>query len=106
MRRGCHFSSASGPRTEPTKKPAAVSHPGLMRSFGEYSFLEDSRYASQAFCGLGWPHAEERRRKRVHARLRHAMAPRLEAISAFTRVFNALLGRLILRDGRFAASSG
>src|SRR5262245_32479231 len=92
---GCHFSSASGPRTEPTKKPAAVSHPGLMLSFGEYAFLEDPRYASQAFCGLGWPHAEERCLKRVHARLRRAMAPRLEA-----------WGRLILRDGRFAASSG
>src|SRR6516225_3461578 len=26
--RGCHFSSASGPHAEPTKKPAAVSHPG------------------------------------------------------------------------------
>jgi hypothetical protein len=47
VRRGCHFSGASGPRTEPTKKPAAVSHPGVMRSFGECSFLEDSRYASQ-----------------------------------------------------------
>src|SRR5262249_8175804 len=44
------LSSASG-RTEPTKKPAVVFHPGLMRSFGECSFLEDSRYASQAFCG-------------------------------------------------------
>src|SRR5215510_3361444 len=32
---------------------------------------------------------------RVHARLRRAMAPRLEA-----------WGRLILRDGRFAASEG
>jgi hypothetical protein len=29
------------------KKPAAVSRPAVMRSFGEYSFLEDSRYASQ-----------------------------------------------------------
>src|SRR5262249_9045666 len=38
---------APRPRTEPTKKAAAVSHPGVMRSFGECSFLEDSRYASQ-----------------------------------------------------------
>jgi hypothetical protein len=45
VRRGCHFFRASGPRSE--KKPAAVSHPGVMRSFGECSFLEDSRYASQ-----------------------------------------------------------
>src|SRR5215510_6910397 len=30
-----------------TKKPAAVSRPGVMRSFRECSFLEDSRYASQ-----------------------------------------------------------
>src|SRR6266704_4522142 len=30
-----------------TKKPASVSRPGLMRSFGECSFLKDSRYASQ-----------------------------------------------------------
>ena len=34
-----------------TKKPAAFFHPGVMRSFGVCSFLEDSRYASQAFCG-------------------------------------------------------
>jgi hypothetical protein len=30
-----------------TKKPAAVSRTGIMRSFGYWSFLEDSRYASQ-----------------------------------------------------------
>jgi hypothetical protein len=30
------------------KKPGAVSRPGGWRSFGEYAFLEDSRYASQA----------------------------------------------------------
>jgi hypothetical protein len=29
------------------KKPGAVSRPGGWRSFGEYAFLEDSRYASQ-----------------------------------------------------------
>jgi hypothetical protein len=47
-----HPSSASG-RTQPTKKPAAVSHPGVMRSFGEYAFLEDSRYVSQIiFCDM------------------------------------------------------
>jgi len=30
-----------------TKNPGAVSRPGGWRSFGEYAFLEDSRYASQ-----------------------------------------------------------
>jgi hypothetical protein len=30
------------------KKPGAVSRPGGWHSFGEYAFLEDSRYASQA----------------------------------------------------------
>jgi len=29
------------------KKPGAVSRPGGWRSFGEYAFLEDSRYACQ-----------------------------------------------------------
>jgi hypothetical protein len=29
------------------KKPGAVFRPGGWRSFGEYAFLEDSRYASQ-----------------------------------------------------------
>jgi hypothetical protein len=29
------------------KKPGAVSRPGGWRTFGEYAFLEDSRYASQ-----------------------------------------------------------
>jgi hypothetical protein len=29
------------------KKPAAASRPGDRRSFGEYAFLEDSRYTSQ-----------------------------------------------------------
>jgi hypothetical protein len=29
------------------KKPGAVSRPGGWRTFGEYTFLEDSRYASQ-----------------------------------------------------------
>jgi len=38
------------------KKPGAVSRPGGWRSFGEYAFLEDSRYASQEnFAGnLVW----------------------------------------------------
>jgi hypothetical protein len=30
-----------------SKKPGAVSRPGGWRSFGEYAFLEDSRYTSQ-----------------------------------------------------------
>jgi hypothetical protein len=30
------------------KKPDAASRPGGWRSFGEYFFLEDSRYTSQA----------------------------------------------------------
>jgi len=29
------------------KKPGAASRPGGWRSFGEYTFLEDSRYTSQ-----------------------------------------------------------
>jgi hypothetical protein len=29
------------------KKPGAASRPGGWRSFGEYAFLEDSRYTSQ-----------------------------------------------------------
>jgi hypothetical protein len=29
------------------KKPDAASRPGFQRSFGEYVFLEDSRYTSQ-----------------------------------------------------------
>jgi len=29
------------------KKPGAVSRPGGWRTFGEYAFLEDSRYTSQ-----------------------------------------------------------
>jgi hypothetical protein len=38
------------------KKPGAVSRPGGWRTFGEYAFLEDSRYASQeVFAGnLRW----------------------------------------------------
>jgi hypothetical protein len=34
------------------KKPGAACRPGFWRSFGEYAFLEDSRYASQAKNGL------------------------------------------------------
>jgi hypothetical protein len=30
------------------KKPDAACRPGSWRSFGEYAFLEDSRYTSQA----------------------------------------------------------
>jgi len=30
------------------KKPGAACRPGFWRSFGEYAFLEDSRYTSQA----------------------------------------------------------
>jgi hypothetical protein len=30
------------------KKPGAACRPGFWRSFGEYVFLEDSRYTSQA----------------------------------------------------------
>jgi hypothetical protein len=37
------------PRNE---KPGAACRPGFWRSFGEYAFLEDSRYASQAKNGL------------------------------------------------------
>jgi hypothetical protein len=33
------------------KKPGAASRPGVWRSFGEYAFLEDSRYASQEESG-------------------------------------------------------
>src|SRR5262245_55024412 len=33
------------------KKPGAVSRPGGWRTFGEYAFLEDSRYASQEDSG-------------------------------------------------------
>jgi hypothetical protein len=33
------------------KKPGAASRPGGWRNFGEYAFLEDSRYASQAESG-------------------------------------------------------
>jgi hypothetical protein len=33
------------PRNE---KPGAACRPGSWRSFGEYAFLEDSRYTSQA----------------------------------------------------------
>jgi hypothetical protein len=29
------------------KKPGAISRPGGWRTFGEYAFLEDSRYTSQ-----------------------------------------------------------
>src|SRR5262249_21268083 len=45
--------AARGPRN---KKPGAVSRPGCWRTFGEYAFLEDSRYASQeVFAGnLVW----------------------------------------------------
>ena len=31
----------------PNKKPGAGSRPGGWRDFGEYAFLEDSRYTSQ-----------------------------------------------------------
>ena len=34
------------------KKPGAVSRPGGWRSFGEYAFLEDSRYTSQEGSGV------------------------------------------------------
>jgi len=35
-------------RRRATKKPGAACRPGSWRGFGEYLFLEDSRYASQA----------------------------------------------------------
>jgi hypothetical protein len=35
-------------RLRATKKPGAACRPGSRRSFGEYLFLEDSRYTSQA----------------------------------------------------------
>jgi hypothetical protein len=34
------------------KKPGAASRPGVSRSFGEYDFLEDSRYTSQQENGF------------------------------------------------------
>jgi hypothetical protein len=39
---------AAAARARATKKPGAASRPGHWRSFGEYIFLEDSRYTSQA----------------------------------------------------------
>jgi hypothetical protein len=50
----CFFAKRETCRTRPRhavaqqKKPGAASRPGGWRSFGEYIFLEDSRYASQA----------------------------------------------------------
>src|SRR5215470_15593167 len=39
------------PRLACNKKPGAASRPGGWRSFGEYAFLEDSRYTSQEESG-------------------------------------------------------
>jgi hypothetical protein len=41
-----HAARGRGSRAR-NKKPGAVSRPGGWRSFGEYAFLEDSRYTSQ-----------------------------------------------------------
>jgi hypothetical protein len=49
MRRVSHYFQRIAAPHRATKKPAAVSRPGVMRSFGECSFLKDSRYASQVF---------------------------------------------------------
>src|SRR2546429_9543421 len=38
---------AAAARVRATKKPGAISRPGGWRTFGEYAFLEDSRYTSQ-----------------------------------------------------------
>jgi hypothetical protein len=38
---------AASARVRATKKPGAVSRSGGWRTFGEYAFLEDSRYTSQ-----------------------------------------------------------
>jgi hypothetical protein len=46
------------PRNE---KPGAACRPGFWRSFGEYAFLEDSRYASQAKNGLAVKSLNSRR---------------------------------------------
>jgi hypothetical protein len=42
-----HAARGRGSRSR-NKKPGAASRPGHWRSFGEYIFLEDSRYTSQA----------------------------------------------------------
>jgi hypothetical protein len=39
--------NTTNPRRPRSKKPGAVSRPGGWRTFGEYAFLEDSRYTSQ-----------------------------------------------------------
>src|SRR5262245_12954235 len=43
------------------EKPGAARRPGLWRSFGEYIFLEDSRYTSQAKNGAAIKSLECRR---------------------------------------------
>src|SRR6516162_3276009 len=48
------------------KKPGAACRPGSRRSFGEYLFLEDSRYASQAENRAATK-SFNRHRKSVHA---------------------------------------
>jgi len=53
-----------------SKKPGGGSRPGGWRSFGEYAFLEDSRYTNQ----------EGRGRTCILAR---CAAPKLEFTSAF-----------------------
>src|SRR5262249_23208026 len=73
VRRGCHFSGASGPRTEPTKKPAAVSHPGVMNAL----FWKILVTRVNSFL---W-------RANLLSSPRRGVA---RAISVFTRVFDAL----------------
>src|SRR5262249_21463006 len=73
------FPAHQGRAPSRQKKPAAVSHPGIMRNFCECSFLEDSRYASQIIFMASKPAFVSRAErsashKRVHARLRRAMA--------------------------------
>jgi hypothetical protein len=44
-----HETRRARPHARPrNEKPGAARRPGSWRSFGEYTFLEDSRYTSQA----------------------------------------------------------
>jgi hypothetical protein len=56
------------PHTRPrNEKPGAACRPGSWRSFGEYAFLEDSRYTSQAKNWLAGRHLKLKLVRRIKA---------------------------------------
>src|SRR5262249_22717823 len=81
------------------KKPGAASRPGVSRSFGEYAFLEDSRYRSQQ--GNGFLDAGRKRSICERLLLLRFDTRELHHLSPFLGFLGDELGEVGRRAGRY-----